>query len=100
MAEILLFLLYHYDGESPINIGNTQEISIKNTAKMIADIMRFEGEIIWDISKPIGQLRKPSDNSRFLELGWDWNNYSDFEMALQSTCEWFVANYPHVRGVK
>jgi len=100
LGEILLFLLEHYDEPGPINIGNTNEISIKEVAEMIANILNFTGKIVWDISKPKGQLRKPSDNSRLLELGWDWNNYSDFEMALQRTCEWFVANYPNVRGVK
>ena len=63
LAEILLFLLEHYDKPEPINVGNTQEYSIREIAETIAEIVGFSGEIIWDTSKPMGQHRKPSNNS-------------------------------------
>jgi len=100
LVGILLFLLEHYDGEEPVNVGNTQEISIKEVAKTIADILGFEGNTIWDKTKPMGQHRKPSDNSKLMELGWKEENYTDFKKALANTCGWAVDNYPNIRGAE
>ena len=100
LAEILLFLVDHYDDQLPINVGNTQEISIKSVAEIISEILDFEGEIIWDISKPKGQHKKPSDNSKLLGLGWSEDNYTDFKKALTKTCEWAIINYPNIRGIE
>ena len=99
LADILLFILEHYNEPDPINIGNTQETSIKQVAETIADIVGFGGDIIWDTTKPMGQHRKPSSNSKLLELGWREENYTDFEKALADTCEWVILNYPNIRGV-
>ena len=68
IANALLLLLDGYSEEGPINIGNTEEISIKQTAEMIAEIVGFTGNIVWQTGQPAGQYRKPSDNSRFQEL--------------------------------
>ena len=100
LAEILLFLLDNYNEPSPINVGNTSEISIKEAAEIICEIMDFKGEIIWDITKPKGQHRKPSDNSKLLELGWRKENYTNFKKALTKTCKWFIINYSNIRGMK
>ena len=100
LAEILLFLIDHYNEPEPINIGNTEEISIKEAAETIAGILGFEGEIIWDITKPKGQLRKPSDNSKLSELGWRQENYMDFRKALTNVCQHVILKYPHLRGVE
>tara|TARA_Y100001963_G_scaffold159287_1_gene262329 strand:- start:10119 stop:11048 length:930 start_codon:yes stop_codon:yes gene_type:complete len=100
LAKILLFLLEHYDEPAPINVGNTGEHSIKEVVGLIAQIMKFEGNIQWDTTKPAGQYRKPSDNSKLLELGWDPANYTDFEEALQKSCQWFIDTYPNLRGAK
>jgi len=93
-------LLDKYNGRHPINIGNTTEYSVKQTAEMITQIMDYKGNIMWDSSQPSGQHRKPSDNSKLLKLGWKTNDYTPFEKALQNTCEWFVKNYPNVRGIR
>jgi len=99
LAEILLFLLEHYDNPRPINVGNTHEVSIKEVAETIRDILDFQGEIVWDISKPSGQFRKPSDNSKLLSLGWREENYTNFKKALTNTCKWVILKYPNIRGV-
>jgi GDP-L-fucose synthase len=97
IATALLLLLDDYNEESPINIGNTEEISIKQVAEMIAEIVEFTGNIVWQTDQPAGQYRKPSDNSRFQELfGME---YTKFSTALQNSCRWFATNYPQVRGV-
>lgn len=100
LAEILLFLLDHYNEPDPINVGNTNEISIKEAAETICEIMDFKGEINWDTTKPKGQHRKPSSNSKLLDLGWRKENYTNFKKALTKTCEWVILKYPSIRGIK
>tara|TARA_Y100000310_G_C20515318_1_gene730893 strand:- start:105 stop:1031 length:927 start_codon:yes stop_codon:yes gene_type:complete len=100
LAKIVLLLLDKYDEREPINIGNTNEYSVKDVAETIAKIMKFNGNIIWDIEQPKGQHRKPSHNSSLLKLEWKTNEYTPFTEALENTCEWFIENYPNVRGVK
>lgn len=99
MAKILLFLLEKYNGESPINVGYTAEISIKHVAELLAEILEFNGNIIWDKTKPSGQFRKTSSNKKLLDLGWSEKQYTDFNKALKNTCDWFIMNYPQVRGI-
>ena len=100
LAKILLLLLEKYDEPAPINVGNTGEHSIKEVVELIANFMDFEGDIQWDTSKPAGQYRKPSDNSKLIELGWAATDYTDFEEALEKSCKWFTDTYPNLRGAK
>ena len=53
-----------------LNIGSGKEISIKELAEKISDLIGFEGEIIWDKNKPDGTLRKIMDSSKLRSLGW------------------------------
>jgi len=99
MAKIIIFLLDNYDSREPINVGNTVEHSIKSVAEMICKIYDFNGNINWDISKPPGQFRKPSDNSRLLKLGWRQEDYTNLYSSLQVVCDWFEKNYENARGV-
>jgi GDP-L-fucose synthase len=99
MASILLFLLDNFECREPINVGNTIQYSIKQLAEMIADIYNFEGEIVWDTSGPPGQYKKPSDNSKLIDLGWKKENYTNFQSALEEVCKWFENNYKEARGV-
>jgi GDP-L-fucose synthase len=96
MARILEFLLDKYDEPNPINIGNTNEYKIKDVANIIANIFNFENNIVWDTTKPKGQLKKPSDGSKLKDIGWD--QYTDFSIALANTCDWFENNYSKIRG--
>ena len=100
LAQIVLLLLDIYNERSPLNVGNTNEYTIQKVAHIIANIMKYEGNIIWDHSDLQGQLRKPSDNSQLLKLGWKVEDYTPFKEALAHTCKWFIENYPNVRGIK
>ena len=100
LAQIVLLLLDTYGGRQPLNVGNTNEYTIQKVAHLIANIMKYEGNIIWDRSDLQGQLRKPSDNSQLLKLGWNIEDYTPFKEALTNTCAWFTENYPNVRGIK
>ena len=99
-AKILVFLLEKYDQSEPINIGNTNEYKIKEVADIIIENMGFGGDIEWDISLPAGQFRKPSSNSKLIDLGWSVENYTDIETGIKETCQWFMENYPNLRGIE
>ena len=99
LSKIILFLLERYEEPGPINVGNTNEFSIKEIANMVADIIGFEGDIAWDTSRPTGQYKKPSSNKKLLDLGWRSEQYTEFKQALKNTCRWFIINYPNVRGM-
>jgi len=98
IAKSLLFLLENYEGESPINIGTTREISIKKVSEIISKEIGFTGNVIWDTSKPEGQLKKPSSNQKFLDISPNFC-YTELEHGLRDTISWFKNNYPNVRGL-
>ena len=99
IANALVFLLKNYDESMPVNIGNTKEVSIRHVVEKVSKIYGYEGEILWDTSKPSGQFRKPSSNQRFIDLGWDESSYTSLDSGLKFTCKWFADNYPNVRGL-
>ncbi|NGX54805.1 MAG: GDP-L-fucose synthase [Chlamydiae bacterium] len=70
LAEALLFLLEGYRESLHINVGSGEEISILELAKLVADVVGFQGEIVTDPSMPDGTPRKMADISRMTQLGW------------------------------
>lgn len=99
IAKILAFLLENYNEPEPINIGNTEEYSIKELVDIICKQLDYNGEIIWQIDKPSGQHRKPSCNKKLIDLGWKKEYHTSLEEGLKKTCDWFIITYPNVRGV-
>jgi GDP-L-fucose synthase len=72
----------------PINIGVDYDVSIKELALTISDIVGYEGFIEWDLSKPDGTPRKLLDSSRMRSLGW--KPEIDFKDGLKETYNWYV----------
>ena len=70
LAEACLFLMEHYEDPTLINVGTGEEISILELAKVIADIVGYEGKITFDSTKPDGTPRKLMDSSRLHALGY------------------------------
>jgi GDP-L-fucose synthase len=70
LANALLVLLKDFDEPGHINIGSGREISIRDLAELIADIVGFEGSIVWDHSMPNGTPQKLLDSTKILGLGW------------------------------
>ena len=70
LADACLFLMDNYDGSEIVNIGTGEDITIKDLALLIKDIVGFEGEVLFDESKPDGTPRKLLDVSKLKELGW------------------------------
>jgi len=98
IAKAALFLLENYNEKNPINIGNTNEYSIKYIAETISKLLEYNGEIIWNKNMPEGQFKKPSCNKSFLKICPNFE-YTSFKAGLEKTCDWFIKNYPSVRGI-
>jgi GDP-L-fucose synthase len=90
LASACMFLLENYDDEIAINIGSGKDLTIKDLAELIKNIVGFTGEIDWDTSKPDGTPRKLLDASRINSLGW--TPTISLTEGISSTYEWFVAN--------
>jgi len=87
LARACLFVMEHYDGSEPINLGSGFSFSIAELAEAIRDVVGFSGEIRFDITKPDGMPIKVLDNSRLRKLGWAPS--ISLRDALASTYEWF-----------
>ena len=72
LADLCIFLMNNYDGLDPVNAGSGEEISIKDLAKLVASIVGYKGDILWDTSKPNGTPRKLLDLSKSLDMGWKY----------------------------
>ena len=70
LAEACLFLMENYSDAELVNIGTGVDVTIKELAETVQQIVGFEGEIRWDVSKPDGTPRKLMDVSKLHQLGW------------------------------
>jgi GDP-L-fucose synthase len=88
LGSACLFLLEHYDSDTPINVGVGKDIPIQALADLIQEIVGFTGKIIWDTSKPDGTPQKLLDVSRINQLGWEPS--IDLRSGLEQTYKWYV----------
>jgi GDP-L-fucose synthase len=89
-AKAVLVCMDKYDDSQQINVGSGHEVSIKVLATMIAKAIGFNGEIIWDSSKPDGTMRKVLDSSKITKLGW--KPLISLDQGIASTVEWYLQN--------
>lgn len=93
IARTFMWCLDHYDDEYALNIGSTEEMSVKDIAYNIANIMNIDrGRIVFDNAKPSGVFRKSTDNSKFIQLSKF--SYMSIRETLQHTIDYFCAHYP------
>jgi GDP-L-fucose synthase len=90
-VEGLLLAAERYDGAEPVNLGTGDEISIRDLAELIAGLSDFEGEIVWDTSKPNGQPRRQLDVSRAKEL-LGFEAKTPLREGLERTIAWYRAS--------
>jgi GDP-L-fucose synthase len=90
-ADGLLLAAERYDGPEPFNLGSGQEIQIKDLARLIAQMSGFDGEIVWDTSKPNGQPRRSLDTSR-AEQYFGFRARMPLEQGLRQTIDWYNQN--------
>lgn len=81
LANACYFLMMNYSDEQFVNVGSGQEVSIKELAEMIKDIVGFEGALVFDISKPDGTPRKLMDSGKLMGMGYV--NQIDLNSGLQ-----------------
>ncbi len=91
LAAAILFLLEKYDSPEIINVGCGQDISIRQLAELICDVVGFRGELRWDRSKPDGTPRKLLDVSKIKKLGWQPT--ISLRDGVARFYEWFLDNY-------
>jgi GDP-L-fucose synthase len=70
LADACVFVLEHYTGESHLNVGSGEEVTIADAAKLIAEIIDYRGKLVFDTSRPDGTPRKLLDSSKLIEMGW------------------------------
>lgn len=87
LADACLFLMQHYDGSEPINVGCGKDLSIRELAHTLARVIGFEGLFEFDGSKPDGTPRKVLDVSRLDALGW--HARIDLEAGVAATYDWY-----------
>jgi GDP-L-fucose synthase len=88
LARACVHLLEHYDEPETINVGVGQDVSIKELAELVADIVGFAGDLAWDTSKPDGTPRKLLDVSRINATGWGAR--IGLREGIASTYEWYL----------
>lgn len=88
LADACLFLMHNYNEAGHINIGSDVEIQIKELCDIIKNEIGYEGNIIWDESKPNGTPRRKMDNTRLFNMGW--RPRVDFKTGLAITVDWFL----------
>lgn len=96
LASALLLLLERYDDDETINVGTGHDVTIRELAELIADVVGWDGRLVFDPSKPDGTPRKLLDVSRLRELGWAPS--IGLRDGIASTYEWFVAHRAAVRA--
>jgi GDP-L-fucose synthase len=70
LADACVFLMKTYSGEQALNVGTGTDVSIGEFARLIADIVGYRGEIVFDTSRPDGAPQKLLDVSKLTQLGW------------------------------
>jgi len=97
LADACVFLMQHYSAPEHINIGSGVDLSIRELAETIRDVVHPSATISFDASKPDGSPRKLLDVSRLHALGW--RHRIELHEGIRSTYDWFVANRDHARGM-
>jgi GDP-L-fucose synthase len=90
LADACVFLMNYYEGNEIVNIGVGNDISIKELAESIKQVVGFNGEIKFDTSKPDGTPRKLVDVTKLNALGWEAG--TSLEEGLQKAYQWFLEN--------
>src|SRR2546423_1557001 len=89
-ASACLFLLEKYDSPDIINVGSGEDVSIRELAELVCDVVGFNGELAWDKAKPDGTPRKLLDVSKLRSLGWKPS--ISLREGIGQTYDWFLKN--------
>jgi GDP-L-fucose synthase len=96
VARLSEWVLNNYNESEPIILSPSSEISIIDLVDLLVNYFNFKGKVIFDDSKPDGQFRKPSDNSKLMSYLPDFK-FTPIEEGIKETIEWFIENYTYAR---
>ena len=88
LADLCIFLMNNYSGNETVNAGTGKELTIKALTELVAKVIGYEGEILWDTSKPNGTPRKLLDVSKATALGWTYK--TELEDGIRLSYEDFL----------
>lgn len=91
MADACVFLMENYDGEQHVNIGTGVEVSIRELAETVKEVVGFEGELVFNTDMPDGTPRKLTTVDKLNGLGW--KHKIDLNNGIRMAYEWFLENY-------
>jgi GDP-L-fucose synthase len=89
LADACLFLMEHYDAAEHINVGTGEDLSIRELADMVREIVHPAARLVFDADKPDGTPKKLLDVSRLHDLGW--RHAIELRQGISDTYQWFVA---------
>ena len=98
IADAIFFALENELQESLYNVGTGKDVSIKELSKIIQEIIGYNGEILWDESKPDGTPRKLLDVSRLKKLGWSYK--TELHEGIKKTYTWYLKNLKNLKKIK
>ncbi len=98
LARGVVFCLDHYDDYEHINCGSGEEVSILELAHIVAESVGFQGEVVFDASKPDGTPRKLMDSSRIRKLGW--SPTIALQDGIAAAYDWFLENRSPMMATK
>jgi GDP-L-fucose synthase len=96
LADACLFLMGHYEDESHINVGTGEDLTVRELAETVRDVVYPQARLVFDASKPDGTPRKRLDVGRLHALGW--HHTVELRDGIASTYAWFVANQERALG--
>lgn len=91
MADACVFLMENYDGEQHVNIGTGEEVSIRELAETVKEVVGFEGELVFNTDMPDGTPRKLTTVDKLHRLGW--KHKTSLNGGIKLAYEWFLENY-------
>jgi GDP-L-fucose synthase len=91
-AEGIILAAERYNKSNPINLGSSHEISIRDLAKLIKNIVGYKGKIVWDTTKPDGQPRRKLDIKK-AKKEFGFISKTNFEKGLKETISWYQKKY-------
>lgn len=96
LADACLFLLGRYSDDEPINVGTGEDVTIRELAEVIADVVGYRGAFVYDATKPDGMPRKRLDVGRLTALGW--RPRIALRDGISQTYAWYLRHRSEIRG--
>ncbi|HCX13771.1 MAG TPA: GDP-fucose synthetase [Rhodospirillaceae bacterium] len=90
LADACVFLIKNYSGDNILNVGYGSDITIRELAEVVSDVVGFKGEFEYDLQKPDGTPQKLLDFTRLRSLGWRAS--TDLRTGIAKTYEWYLQN--------